>query len=197
MLTKVILEGPMGKKFGRVWELVVASPNEALQMIDANKPGLFAWIKGNLDKYEKYKVIVETDDGDTRELSNEDYQFECRAKTIRFAPVVEGSGGSIGNFVFGAVLFAIGFFFPPAWSVAANMLMGVGLGMMLGGIIQMLTPQPKADQAEGERKDKTSYYFDGPANTTMQGVPVQLIYGEEVMVGSHAISSSVEIDQLL
>lgn len=60
----------------------------------------------------------------------------------------------------------------------------------------MLTPKTSNNQQTSERKDKTSYYFDGPANTTMQGVPVQLIYGR-ALVGSHGISAALTIDQLM
>ncbi|EPT3892638.1 tail assembly protein, partial [Escherichia coli] len=45
--------------------------------------------------------------------------------------------------------------------------------------------------------NSNSYYFDGPQNTTNQGNPVQLIYGEEILVGSQVVSSSITIDQLM
>ncbi|HFS6850795.1 TPA: tail assembly protein, partial [Klebsiella pneumoniae] len=41
-----------------------------------------------------------------------------------------------------------------------------------------------------------SFYFDGPQNTSNQGNPVQLNYGEEILVGSQIVSSSITIDQL-
>lgn len=41
-----------------------------------------------------------------------------------------------------------------------------------------------------------SFYFDGPQNTTNQGNPVQLNYGEEILVGSQIASSSITIDQI-
>ncbi|EFK7073010.1 tail assembly protein, partial [Escherichia coli] len=45
--------------------------------------------------------------------------------------------------------------------------------------------------------NSNSYYFDGPQNTENQGNPVQLIYGEEILVGSQVVSSSITIDQLM
>jgi len=42
----------------------------------------------------------------------------------------------------------------------------------------------------------TKIILDGPANTTEQGVPVQLIYGR-CLVGSHPISMGVTVDQLM
>lgn len=193
MLTEVILDGPMGKKFGKTWELAVGSPNEALRMIDANKPGVFAWIKTNLDKYERYRVTVTYHDGREEDLSEEEYKLERSVKRIRFTPVIEGAGGNNGilQTVLGIVLIAVGVVF------AVSNLIYMGAAMVIGGVAAMLAPKPKmGDLEQSERKDKTSYYFDGPTNTTMQGVPVQLIYGT-CLVGSHPISAALTVDQLM
>lgn len=187
MLTKVILEGPMGKVFGRTWNLSVNSPNEALRMIDANKPGVFTWIRSNLEKYSHYKVICEYEDGRKEYLKEDEYPMERKCKSIRFVPIVQGSGG-VFQAIVGVVLIVVGVIWPnPA-------LVAMGVGMLIGGVAAMLAPKPKKD--DSSRSDKTSYYFDGPANTTMQGVPVQLVYGK-CLVGSHAISAAVTVDQLM
>lgn len=39
MLTKIVLGGAMGRIWGKEWFLDVNSPAEAIQMINANKPG--------------------------------------------------------------------------------------------------------------------------------------------------------------
>lgn len=191
MLTKVILEGPMGKAFGREWELMVNSPNEALRMIDANTPGVFLWIKTNLQKYSHYRVICEYEDGRVEHLNEDDYRLERKCKSIRFVPVVSGAGGGVFQAIIGIVLIVVGVIFEQPWMIA------MGAGMLIGGVAAMLAPKPKLNQdQQTERKDSTSYYFDGPANTTMQGVPVQLIYGK-CLVGSHSISAAVTVDQLM
>jgi predicted phage tail protein len=188
MLTTIILDGPMGKHFGRKWELVVNSPNEALRMIDANKPGLFAWIKMNIQKYSRYKIICKFEDGREEHLIDEEYQFERKCKSIRFVPVVEGASG-VFRAVLGIVMIVVGFVLQQPW------LVNMGASMLISGIAAMLAPKPQK-QEQTERKDKTSYFFDGPTNTTVQGVPVQLIYGR-CLVGSHAISAKVSVDQLM
>lgn len=177
----------MGKKFGRKWNLSINSPREALSLIDANKPGLLAWIKNHLSKYSRYRVICEYEDGKTEALDNDSYPLERKLKSIRFAPVLEGAGNAL-RVVLGAVLIAVGTLpgFQP--------LMGVGISMVLGGVIGMLSPQPKSRSTEGGLESK---YFDGPADTTQQGSPVQLIYGKRVLVGSQMISASMSIDQIL
>lgn len=193
MLTEVILEGALGKKFGRKWELAVNSANEALALIDANKPGLFVWIRNNLKTYQRYKVICEYKNGRVEELSEADYTLHRKPSRIRFIPHIEGAGEDAGQFIAGLILTIVGYF---TMSYDGGAILSAGIGMMVGGVIQMLTPQPKLDKNEGQRKDLTSYYFDGPVNTSQQGVPVQLVYGR-CLVGSHPISASVSVDQLI
>lgn len=190
MLTQVYLDGALGKQFGRKWELAINCPVDALRLIDANKPGVFAWIKQNLGEYDRYRIICEFEDGRIEELDNQTVFMESKPIKVRFVPLVVGSSGAV-RFVVGAILTVVGFF-TQQWGGA--WLMKIGVAMMVGGVIEMLSPRPKND--ETERKDKTSHYFDGPVNTTMQGVPVPLIYGT-VRVGSHHISASLAVDQLI
>lgn len=192
MLTKVILDGPLGKEFGREWELEdIGSATEALRIIDANKPGLFLWIKGNLPTYERYQVLAEFPDGRIEELDNDTYNLQMKPCKLRFVPLVEGGSGVV-RAVVGVVMIAVAFFVPGPWS---PYLYAMGASLVLGSIIEALMPRPKNDD-DKERKDKTSYYFDGPVNTTTQGVPVPLIYGR-ILTGSHAISASVTIEQMI
>ncbi len=191
MLTKVILEGPMGKACGRTWAFDISSPSEALRMVDANRPGVFNWIRNNLKKYEAYRVVCRYEDGKTEELDQGSYTLMNKPVEIRFVPIVQGSGNA-GRIILGAVLVIAGVWFQQPW------LIQMGAGLIVGGVIGLLTPQPKLNSSdEKESKNKTSHFFDGPVNTTEQGVPVQLIYGETVLVGSHAISAEVSIDQLM
>lgn len=191
MLTTVILEGAMGKAFGRKWELAVSSPNEALRLINANKPGLFNWIREKLTKYGRYKVIVEREDGRVVALDNDTYALQCNVKKIRFVPLIEGASAGI-RFVVGALLIAASFI--PGMQAFSPYLVSTGASLMLGSVIEMLTPKIQRDA--NSKTDKTSHYFNGPVNTVNQGVPVPLIYGRSVRVGSHAISASVTVDQV-
>lgn len=190
MLTKVILEGPMGKEFGREWAFAINSPREALSMVNANKPGVFNWIRANLQKYATYRVVCEYEDGRVEELDKDAYMLKGRPALIRFVPLVEGASDVVRTIV-GAILVVVGVVYEQPWMV------NIGASMMIGGVIEMLSPRPKMDERNGaEGEGKSSYYFNGPANTTNQGVPVQLVYGR-MLVGSHAISAAVTVDQLM
>jgi predicted phage tail protein len=71
-----------------------------------------------------------------------------------------------------------------------------GVGMVIGGVVNLLSPQAK-NPSMSSADNNNSFYFDGPQNTSNQGNPVQLIYADEVLVGSQAISSAITIDQLM
>lgn len=202
MLTKIILEGPMGKEFGREWNLSIQTPNEALRMIDANKPGVFRWIRSNLARFERYQIICEYENGIVESLTDSDYREHRQAKCIRFIPMTAGAGGNGAvQAVLGIVLIVVGAVID--WytgGTGGNTFIYMGVAMLAGGIAQMLSKQPGPKDIKeadtGNSSTSPSYYFDGPVNTTAQGDPVQLVYGR-VLVGSHTISAAATVDQLM
>ena len=62
--------------------------------------------------------------------------------------------------------------------------------MMLGGIVQALSPQQKALSTSDGPDNGTSYNFNGTVNTTAQGNIVPLGYGR-MTVGSAVISAGL------
>ena len=190
MLTTVTLDGAMGKQFGSRWELEVSSPAEALRLIEANVSGLREWISDKMKKYSAYKVLCEYEDGKTELLDGAGFSLERKLKSIRFTPVVEGSGNA-GKIVVGAAL--IWMAIPTggaSMTLMGQMMFSVGASLVMTGVIGALSPQPKKSDPASTLN---SNYFNGPTNTTAQGVPVQLIYGT-VLAGSHAISAKMDID---
>lgn len=191
MLTKVRLDGVMGKKFGKSWDLAVSSPAEALRMIEANKPGLRAWIIQNREKYDAYKIVCVYENGREELLDDDTFPLERGGlKSIRFTPTVAGASG-VAKIVVGAILIAASFI--PGLQAVSPYLFKIGAAMVLGGIVEALSPRPKTKNDQGESIN--SYYFDGPANTDQQGAAVPLIYGR-VMAGSHPISASISVDEV-
>jgi len=199
-MTKIILEGALGKEFGREWELVADTPARALKLIDANKPGLFAWIRKNLDIYKHYEVVVGFEDGEMVEIDEDGLTHLPKKPTsIRFVPIVEGAGAA-SRIIAGVVIIAASVISQQYYGVSAGIAqfgIAMGASLALGGVISLLTPMQNSSVTTEERKDKTSYYFDGPVNTSEQGVAVPVIYGDQILVGSQAISVSVNIDQLI
>lgn len=187
MLTKVRLDGVMGKKFGREWELSVSSPSEALRLIEANQPGLRAWMIQNAKTYEGYEVVCVYVDGSQEHLDDSSYLLERgQLAEIRFTPVIVGASSTI-KMIVGVVMVVAGVYFDQPWLVK------MGATMILGGVIEALSPRPSQTERDGSQSN--SYYFDGPANTEVQGAPVPLIYGR-LLVGSHPISASISVDEV-
>ena len=194
-LVHVQLGGPMAKHFGRHWHLKVRNTKQALDLIEANKPGFKAWMKRNIKTYDSYHIQITNKQGHKWSVDESEYQMMGQSDNIakiRITPVPRGSGGSaFGWFqtVVGAALLVVSAVVMPA-------LAPLGLSLMMGGISQIISPQA-TNESVRQADNSNSYYFDGPQNTENQGNPVQLIYGEEILVGSQVVSSSITIDQLL
>lgn len=190
MLTKVRLEGVMGKEFGKDWEFDISSPAEALRMIEANRPGLRKWVIENREVYDSYRVVCVYDEGE-EELDDDTFlAVRGNLKEVRFVPVITGAGG-VAKIVVGVLLIAASFI--PGMQALAPYMWKIGAALILGGIVEALSPRPTKTSNSGE--DLNSYYFDGPVNTETQGAAVPVIYGR-VLVGSHPISASISISEV-
>lgn len=188
-LTEVILGGALGKQFGRKWKVAAESVPRALQIIEANREGLSAWMRMNAKKFDRYHVKVEKNDGSTLEVGERDLDMVIGAiKRITITPVIAGAGAGI-RIVVGVVLMVASYWLGPY-------VFAMGASLALGGIVELLSPTPKLNHSGGSTSNNSSYYFDGPVNTVDQGVPVPLVYGR-VLAGSQAISAKITIDQLM
>jgi predicted phage tail protein len=95
---------------------------------------------------------------------------------------------------------------------AANLAATVGVALILGGVSQLISPTPQLGTigplggvgGTGRRQTSTegtefdpqeSYSFSGIQNTSKQGVPVPLVYGETI-VGSVVISAGIDVDTI-
>jgi predicted phage tail protein len=193
-LIKVYLDGALGKVFPAEWEVCAATPARALQIINANEPKLLHWMRNNKDTYGFYRITAEFEDGRIENVGPEELRMERRVKSYRFSPEVNGSG-ALGEVFAGIGLIALAVFAPELLGAFAPMIFGMGVSMVLGGIINALSPQPKQGQPNTEDGSQGSYYFNGPVNTTEQGLPVPVVYGR-ALVGSQVISAQIDIDQI-
>ena len=117
---------------------------------------------------------------------------------IKIVPVVHGE----------IIFLAAGALFT-AWGAGATVLgitigaalqstfLAVGVNMLLSGVTDMLTPDPKPfNSARQEDPQDPNYSFTGLLNNSKQGVPINIIYGETV-VGSTVVSSSIDTFQVV
>ncbi|OCG40797.1 hypothetical protein A9G28_07600 [Gilliamella sp. Fer1-1] len=102
---------------------------------------------------------------------------------IHIVPKTAGAKGGIFSFIAGAAMVVVGVLTEQYW------LAGMGVGMMLGGVAQMLTKLPKTDKLTADKNNNT--YFSNLDNTIAQGAPVPLCYGL-IKVGSKVLSQGLE-----
>lgn len=189
MLTTINLYGPLGKRFGKKWELDICHPAEAVRALDVLCPG-FAQAIIELDTVFRVRV-------GKRAIGEKLLTMPSNGKTISFTPLQKGaaSGKAIGQVILGVVLVIVGVVLAAyggatlaTYGVA---LMGAGLSLTLGGIAALLAPTPATDAANPDDKHKASYQMSGAINTIQQGAPVPYCFGGPIIVGSAVVSASV------
>ena len=186
MLRKIKLYGKLAKFVGhRILEADVATAAEAVRFLVANWPELERHMA---DQY--YRVSVGTYDLDLEELHDPAGQQE-----IKIVPVMAGAG-AVGRIIAGIALVAIGLFVPGIGALGVQILVGVGASLALGGVAQLLTPTPRVPTGPDTQNDpRKGYSFSGIQNTSRQGVPVPIVYGETI-VGSVVISAGIDTVQV-
>ena len=202
MLRKIKLYGRLAKFVGqRVFEADVASAAEAVRFLLVNFPQLE---KHMADQH--YRVSVGKYDLTLEELHDPAGQQE-----IKIVPVLAGAGGRTAAIIAGVAIIALSFGIGAIASAGVTLggLAGIGtvgtigvsigVSLVLGGVAQLLTPTPKIN-IPGTQQDnndpRKSYSFSGIQQTSRQGVPVPIVYGETV-VGSVVISAGIDTVQVV
>jgi predicted phage tail protein len=197
MLRKIKLYGPLAKFVGRrVFKADVANAAEAVRFLLVNFPKLEAHMAE-----QHYRVSV----GDY-DLTLDELHDPAGQQEIKIVPVLTGAGGATGRIIIGALLIAGAFFTGGATIgllglaapvAVSTVLAGIGVTLVLGGVAQLLTPTPKINQGDDSQDDpRKSYSFSGIQQTSRQGVPVPIVYGETI-VGSVVISASIDTEQVV
>jgi predicted phage tail protein len=189
-MTTILLSGSLAKKFGREHSRMLESGSvqEAFSALKHTLEGFADFVTDMSRRGTQFAIFR------NRENVGVDRFTMSGASEIRIVPVIAGSkSGGLLQTVLGAVLIVVGVVvtgmsFGSAAPVGAA-LIGVGIGMVAGGILQMLSPTPKSpsQQEQAGTENKPSYFFNGAFNSTQQGVPVPLIYGQ-MLTGSSVVS---------
>jgi predicted phage tail protein len=211
MLREIRVYGQLAKFLGRrTFRAAVGSAAEAMRFLLANFPQLERHMAD-----QHYKVSV-----GGYALTLDELHQPSGQQVISIVPVIGGAGNGVGQILAGVAIIAFA-----ALTAGAGAIAGIGLGfgtstalaigavgasLILGGVAQMLTPAPSltpigmsptfgggtTTSTEGTELDpQASYSFSGVQNTSRQGVPVPLVYGEMV-VGSVVISAGIDTVQV-
>lgn len=193
----IYLHGRLAE-FGKFFELDVNDPAEAIRALSIQIPefrsvlaeGQWSIVKGNLEE--------------GCSLSEEELMLSGSYDEIHILPAISGSGGKFGQIILGTVLIGAAIFTAggslavTSWGFGAKALGSVGAGLVLGGVSQMLIQAPSTSGGYADREspdERPSFLFDGPVNTSTQGLPVPLIYGE-VMTGSVVVSAGMTAEDI-
>ena len=199
-LRKIKLYGQLAKFVGEsVLEAEVSSAAQAVRFLCVNFKGIE---KHMADQY--YKVMA-----NDWNLSEEEIHYPTGQSDISIIPVVGGAGGNTGRILLGAALIGVaiasgGAGFGAAGSFgfgsttgafsAAALAGNIGIALVLSGVAGLLTPVQEVPKTEDD--PRRSFSFSGIQNTSRAGVPVPLVYGTEVMVGSVVISAAIDTVQV-
>ncbi|NYA43151.1 tail assembly protein [Serratia fonticola] len=187
------VSGPLRQFIERkdgVIKLAVNSPAEAIKALCTVIPG-----------FEKFMITSKTQGltfavfNGRRNISRDELGFGCTDE-IRIVPVIIGSKkAGVFQTILGAVLVAAAIISGPigAGFIAGSTAWAMGLSgasMMLGGVIQMLSPMQGGLARRESPDNKPSYAFGGPVNTIAQGNPVPILYGKR-RIGGAIISAGI------
>jgi predicted phage tail protein len=194
MLREIRVYGRLAKFLGRrVFRAEVATAAEAVRFLLANFPQLE---KHMADQH--YRVSVGGLD-----LAEDELHDPAGQQQIKIVPVLAGAG-TTGRIILGVALIALSFAVGAGVfgaALAKNLgaiafAQTIGATLVLGGVAQLLTPVPQIPQGvDAEQDPRKSYSFSGVQQTSRQGVPVPICYGE-TLVGSVVISAGVDTVQV-
>lgn len=194
-LTTIRLYGALGARFGRVHKLAVQTSAEAVKALCINLDSLESYLMNAKKNGMTFAVFR-----GKRNIGADDFKNLAGSTDIRIAPVMEGAKkAGLFQTILGAVMVVAGIVvtgmtFGSAGVIGAGMV-SAGIGMMAGGIYQMLSPQPKGLQSRDDPDNKPSYAFGGSVNTLAMGNPVAILYGERE-IGGAIISAGIVAEDI-
>ncbi len=187
------LSGILGKTFGTYHERIVSTTREAIQALCCTIEGFEKFLNNSKEKGLTFAVFK-----GKKNIGQDELGFPVSGEVIRIVPVVIGSKkAGILQTILGAVLVAVGavmtYISGGTASPLAAGLMSSGAAMMLGGVVQMLSPQSGGLARKESADNKASYAFGGVTNTASQGYPVGLLYGKR-RIGGAIISAGIYVE---
>lgn len=170
------------EKYGRKFRLEAQTAGEALRALLYQIPGLKQHLNNGF-----YRVRIAGNDVSEDTLSQESSLNLQPNSVIHVIPQVAGAKrGGLFSVIAGAVLVVVGVVLIST-PFGAPMI-SAGIGLMLSGVVTMLTKLPEPKFEEGEKHRNTN--FSNLDNAMIQGKPIPLCYGE-MMIGSKVLSQGL------
>lgn len=184
MKRKVYLEGEIGEKFGKEFDIVAKSFSDVFRCLNGNFP-------------EMQKYLIECDEkgiGFTCEVAGTPIvdekelwlQYPEGSMVVSAVPAGSKSGGAK---ILAAIALTVLILYPPTGlyvspaaatqagtaaglTTAGQIVAGIAVNLALTGFAQIMAPDPSIDNAQDE-----SYLFQGTGQTALEGDPVPVVYG--------------------
>ncbi|EPE1527389.1 TPA: tail assembly protein [Citrobacter freundii] len=190
IMSRIELGGVLGKTYGKVHHRSISTTTEAIKSLTKTIDGIEKFLITSKMRGLTYAVFK-----GKKNISVDDLGFPVTGEVIRIVPVVIGSKkAGVLQTILGAVLVAVGVVlnFTP-WAAASPFFYKFGAAMMIGGVVQMLSPQPAGLASKQDAENRASYAFGGVTNTAAQGYPVPLLYGRR-RIGGAIISAGIYVE---
>lgn len=184
-MISVVLHGALAR-FGRKIDLRAASPAEAVHALTMQLPEFAQALR------QGWFAVRFGGRAWTEEMVRADFAKPAEG-VLHIVPRVQGAG-RFGQIIAGVVLI-IASIYVPALAPYAVSLMAAGIGMVAGGVAQLLTKPPSPPNVGGNEKQSRNSAFSNLDNTAGQGLPVPLAYGR-VYCGSRVVSQGVQTRRL-
>ncbi|MDA5609417.1 tail assembly protein, partial [Pasteurella multocida] len=178
------------RQFGTSFKLDAENTAEIIRALTSQIPKLREFIQKGY-----FTVRIAKEYIDNRYLEKGLFYKLKEGMTVHFTPVLKGSKrGGVFSVILGAALMVASIFVPGAGLfgglITKGAVFGMGAALALGGVAQLLTPQPKMP-AINEKEKKQSTSFSNLSNMAAQGRMVPLAYGR-IRCGSLVISQGVQ-----
>lgn len=195
-MTQIELGGILGKTFGKMHYRLISKTSEATRSLAATLDGFEKFMISSQRRGLTYAVFK-----GKKNIGLDDLGFPVSGEGIRIVPVVIGSKkAGLLQTILGAVLITAAVLTGPGGigaAFAAGGLTGfaaaTGASLVLGGVIQLLSPQPSGIASKQSADNRASYAFGGVTNTAAQGYPVPLLYGRR-RIGGAIISAGIYVE---
>ena len=173
------------RQFGKEYRLSVRTPAEAIRALCIQVPGLERFISSAKAKGLEFAVYR-----GERNIGEGELGYQGQGE-IKIVPVITGSkrAGLLQTIV-GIVMIAASFI--PGFQALAP----VGIALVAGGVIQMLSPQAGGLKTSAAPENTASYAFGSAKNTTASGNPVPLCYGRRRWGGAIISAAIYAEDQM-
>lgn len=189
-MANIELCGVLGKHFGKQHKRLVSTTSEVIKALCCTIQGFEKYLNTSKQRGLTFAIFR-----GKKNIGVDDLGFPLTENVVRIVPVVIGSKkAGVLQTILGAVLVAVGFVltFTPA-AAASPFFYQAGAAMILGGVVQMLSPQPTGLASKQDADNRASYAFGGVTNTAAQGYPVPLLYGKR-RIGGAIISAGIYVE---